>query len=276
MRTLDEIKQAIRADFVANNTLREAYGLDVTKTFDEQFSNVSIEAILTYIAAVAIWTLECLMAKHKADIDTRITENALCSIPWYHAQCLNFQLGHSVEFDPDTYRFQYPSVDENARIVKFASVRQLEVEGVTKLRIHVSKLNKQPLTTSEKQAFEAYIKEISAAGIHYEIISQAPTSLSFKLQVVRNAMVLDMNGNRLNGGGNSVNEAISGYLDNIIYGGVFNRTKLIDAIQQADGVVDVILNEVKIGSDVITSQNIEAPGGSFIFDFNSSKITYMV
>lgn len=276
MRTLEEIKQAIRADFVANNTLREAYGLDVTRTFDEQFSKVSIEAILTYIAAVAIWTLESLMAKHKADIDTRIADNALCSIPWYHAQCLNFQLGHSVEFDPDTYRFQYPSVDENARIIKFASVRELEVEGVTKLRIHVSRAGKEALTENEKQAFEAYIKEIGAAGIHYDIVSRAPTFLSFKLQVVRNAMILDANGNLLNGGGNAVNNAINSYLDNIVYGGVFNRTKLIDAIQAADGVVDVILGEVKVGADVITSQNIESPGGAFIFDLSNSEVTYTV
>lgn len=276
MRTIEEIKQSIRADFVANNTLREAYGLDVTKTFDEQFSKVSIEAILTYIVAVAIWALESLMSKHQSDIDAVITQNALCSIPWYHAQCLNFQLGCAVQFNPETYRFEYPEIDSTAQIIKFASVRQLEVEGVTKLRIYVSKQSKQALSAAEKQAFEAYIKEIGAAGIHYEIISQAPTSLSFTLQIVRNAMVLDMEGNRLNGGGNAVNEAISGYLDNIVYGGVFNRTKLVDAIQAADGVMDVILNEVFINSEIIGSQNIESPGGSFIFDLNGSEITYTV
>ncbi len=274
MRTLDDIKKSIRADFVANTTLQEAYGLDATKTFDDQFSMVSIEAILTYIVAVAIWTLENLMIKHQKDIDTVITNNALCSIPWYHAQCLNFQLGYFVQFNQDTYRFEYPQIDESARIIKFASVRQLAVEGITKLRIHVSKDNKQPLTAIEKQAFEAYIKEIGAAGIHYEIISQQPTSLSFKIQIVRNAMVIDTEGNRLNGQGNSVNEAIESYLDNIIYGGVFNRTKLVDALQSADGVVDVILNEVKVGDDVVTSQNIEAPGGAFVFDLGRSEITY--
>ena len=276
MRTIDEIKNGIRADFVANSTLQETYGLDAGKTFDEQFSKVSIETILTYIVAVAIWALESLMAKHQTDIDTVITQNALCSIPWYHAQCMAFQLGHAVQFIPETYRFEYPGEDENARIIKFASVRQLEVEGVTKLRIHVSKMNKQPLSVAEKQAFEAYIKEVGAAGIHYEIISQAPTPLSFSLQIVRNAMVLDVTGNRLNGGGNAVNEAIAAYLDGIIYGGVFNRTKLVDAIQAADGVVDVILNEVRVGADVVTSQNIEAPGGAFIFNLVGSVINYTV
>lgn len=276
MRTIDEIKQAIRADFVANSTLQEVYGLDPGKTFDEQFSKVSIEAILTYIVAVAIWALESLMAKHQTDIDTAITQNALCSIPWYHAQCLNFQLGHSLQYNPETYGFEYPEIVSTARIIQFAAVRQLESEGITKLRILVSTARKQPLTTERKQAFEAYIKEIGAAGVHYEIVSQPPSPLSFKLQIVRNAMILDATGNRLNGEGNAVNEAIAAYLDNIIYGGVFNRTKLIDAIQLADGVVDVILNEVKVGADVVASQNIEAPGGAFIFNLNASEITYTV
>lgn len=276
MRSINEIVQSIRAAFVANSTLQEAYELDTSKTFDEQFSKVSIEAVITYIMAYAIWALEFLMGQHQSDIDDAITKNALCSIPWYHARALAFQLGHFVEFNPDTYGFEYPEVDEAARIIQFAAVRQLEVEGVTKLRIYVSKAGKQPLSPAELEAFQAYIAEIGAAGTHFEIISQAPTSLAFTLQVVRNAMIIDPDGNRLSGGGKPVDEAISAYLDGIIYGGVFNRTKLIDAIQQADGVSDVILNEVRIAGEVITSQNIEAPGGAFIFDSSTSIINYTV
>ncbi|HBX45565.1 hypothetical protein [Limibacterium fermenti] len=276
MRTLNEIVQAIRADFVANSTLQQMYGLDRSKTFDEQFSKVSIEAILTYIVAVAIFTLESLMNRHQSDIDAAITKNAVCSIPWYHTRSMAFQLGHFVKFNPLTYGFEYPEVDEESQIIRFAAVRQLEVEGVTKLRIYVSKDDRQPLSASELEAFRAYITEIGAAGTHFEIISQAPTSLEFTLQVVRNAMVLDMDGNRLSGGGKPVEEAISNYLDNIIYGGVFNRTKLTDAIQQADGVSDVILNEVRIAGQAVTSQNIESPGGSFDFDIDHTIITYTV
>lgn len=276
MRTIDEIKQSIRADFVSNSTLQDAYGLDASKSFDEQFSKVSIEAIFTFIVAVAIWTLESLMDQHRKDINEAITKNAVCSIPWYYQRCLEFQLGHFVEYNPETYRFEYPEVDEASRIIKFAAVRQLEVEGVTKLRVYVSKSDKQPLSTAELEAFSAYIREIGAAGIHHEFISQAPTALAFTLQVVRDAMVIDMAGNRLSGSGKPVEEAISAYLDGIIYGGVFNRTKLVDAIQQADGVSDVILNEVRIGGEVITSQNIESPGGAFVFNPEGSQITYTV
>lgn len=276
MRTINQIVQSIRADFVANTTLKESYGLDATKTFDEQFSKVSIEAILTYIVAVAIWSLESLMNQHRKDIDEAITKNAVCSIPWYHTQALAFQLGYFVEFNPETYGFEYPEVDETARIIRFAAVRQLEAEGVTKLRIYVSKADKQPLLPAELESFRAYITAIGAAGTHFEIISQAPTSLAFTLQVVRNAMIIDMDGNRLSGGGKPIEETISAYLDGIIYGGVFNRTKLVDAIQQADGVSDVILNEVRIGGQVVSLQNIESPGGSFDFDRGNTTITYTV
>ncbi|MPM95997.1 hypothetical protein SDC9_143153 [bioreactor metagenome] len=262
---------------MANSTLQEAYSLDTSKTFDEQFSKVSLEAIFTYVFAVSIWALESLMDQHQKDINAAITANAVCSIPWYHAQALAFQLGHSVEYNPETYRFEYPVIDEASRIIRYAAVRQLEVQGVTKLRIHASKAGKQALSSAELAAFSAYIRETGAVGIHYDIISQAPSQMSFTLQVTRDAMVIDQDGKRLNGNGKPVEEAISNYLsDGIIYGSVFNRTKLIDAIQAADGVKDVVIVQVRVGSDIDNGQNIESPSGAFTFNSTNSVITYMV
>lgn len=276
MRTLDEIKNEIRANFVRDTTLQAAYGLDAAKTFDEQFSKVSIEAILTYIVAVSLWVFETILSNHKSDISSTIATQAICNVPWYHSKSLAFQLGDFIVMDADTYRWSYPVPDSTKQIIKFVSVRQVESDGVAVLRIYVSKENKQPLTADELSAFTAYIKEIGAAGIHYEIISQAPTNLSFTLQVVRNPMVLDSTGNRLSDGMNTVSEAISGYLDGIVYGGVFNRTKLVDAIQNADGVTDVILQEVRIGSEASSAQNIESQGGSFTHDFYNSVISFTI
>lgn len=276
MRTLDEIKNEIRANFVRDTTLQAAYGLDAAKTFDEQFSKVSIEAILTYIVAVSLWVFENILNNHREDINKTIAAQAICNVPWYHARSLAFQLGDFISMNAETYQWGYAVIDATKQIIKFVSVRQAESNGVTVLRIYVSKENKQPLSIDELAAFTAYIKEIGAAGIHYEIISQAPTNLSFTLQVVRNPMVLDSSGNRLSDGVNTVSEAVSGYLDNIVYGGVFNRTKLVDAIQNADGVTDVILQEVRIGSEASASQNIESPGGSFVHDFYNSVITFTI
>ncbi len=276
MRTLDEIKQEIRANFVANETLQSAYGLDANKTFDEQFSKVSIEAVLTYVVAFSIWVFENILNNHKADITATIAQNAVCSIPWYHARCLAFQLGDFVTLNPETYRWDYPAIDESKRIIKFASVRTVDVEGVTKLRVFVSKANKAALTASEKQAFERYIKDIGAAGTHFEVISQAPAPMAFKIQITRNPMVLGFDGKSLADGSDVVGNAIRACLDGIVYGGVFNKTRLIDAIQAVSGVVDVVLTEVKSGANVIYGQNYESPGGAFTFDANNSVITYTV
>lgn len=278
-RTVNEIRRAIQADFIGNPTLRELYGLEEGKTFEDQFPDVSLEAILIYIVSVAIWSLERIMDGVREEINTRVETGILCSIPWYHALCLNFQLGHALEFNESTFRFEYPMEAPAARIIKFAAVRQLEVEGVTKLRLYVSKAGKEPLTASERQAFTRYVREAGAAGTHFEIVSEAPSPLGFGLQVSYDPLVLDTEGVRLDGGGKPVEEAISGYLDTIKYGGVFNRTKLVDAIQKADGVTDVILTEVRIGAEAgepVTTQNVEAPGGAFTFNKTSSVFSYSV
>lgn len=278
-RTINEIRAAIEADFINNLVLGELYGLDPEKAFRDQFSEVSLETILIYIVSVAIWSMEKIIDSAREEISARIETNALCSIPWYHALCLNFQLGHALEFNEGTYRFAYREEVPSTRIIKFAAVRQLEVEGVTKLRLYVSKAGKEPLTASEKLAFTRYIHEAGAAGTHFEIVSETPSPLGFSLQVSYNPMVLDTEGVRLDGGGKPVEEAITGYLDTIKYGGVFNRTKLVDAIQRAEGVTDVILTEVRIGAEAgepVTTQNVEAPGGAFTFNETSSVISYSV
>ena len=277
MRTLSTIKDSIRADFVADTTLQEAYDLDSSKTFDEQFSSVSLEAILTYIVAVAIWAFESVLNTHETDIDDTITSQAVTSIPWYYQLCLNFQLGYVLTLNEDTYAFEYSEEDDDAKIIEFAAVRQIQSANLTKLKIYVSKADKAALSTTELEAFTSYVSRAGAAGIHYDIVSESPTSLSFTIEVVRDPLLLDSSGQLLTDGSTKpVEEAISDYLDGITYGAVFNRTKLVDAIQEATGVSDVILNDVQISGESVATQNIEAAGGAFTFDSSDSIITYTV
>lgn len=276
MRSLTEIKNVIKEAFVSNISIIDEYGLDATKSFDEQFSTVSIEAIIILVAATAIWVFEAIQDSHEYQIEQTIKSQAVSSIPWYYSLCLSFQLGYNLEFDSNTYSFGYSVIDESAKIIKYAAVRELESEGVTILRIYVSKANKVPLSSTELLAFSAYMNTRGAAGTHYEIVTEMPTPLAFTIQIIRNPMMLDSAGLSLNSGTNPVNVAISSYLDSITYGAVFNRTKFVDAIQNVDGVEDVILNEVRIGTEPILSQNIESPGGAFQFDYANSIISYMV
>ena len=46
MRTIKEIKASMTADFLADATIREMYGLEVGDRFEDKFSTVSLENIM--------------------------------------------------------------------------------------------------------------------------------------------------------------------------------------------------------------------------------------
>ena len=73
-RTIEEIKADMTANFIKQRAVISAYGLDGKKTFDQQFSRVSIESILFYVFAAALWTLEKLFDLHTAEVKERIEQ----------------------------------------------------------------------------------------------------------------------------------------------------------------------------------------------------------
>lgn len=273
-RTLTDILSAIRADFVANLTMQEKYGLDPAKTFDEQFSKASWEAIQTYIQASAIWLYENIIADKADEIEAQIGAKYPFSVPWYHTAALAFQLGDQLVFDENTYQFSYPIVDESKQIVKYNQIRQRQIEGVTKLQVFTTKENKQALTADELAAFSSYISQIGAAGTHFQFISLAPDNLEINLQVYYDPQILKADGTKLSDGTNPVQLAVNDYLNGIIYAGAFNRTKLTDAVQTATGVKDVILGDVKVNGDLNNSREFESASGFYKAIPANIKVTY--
>ena len=276
-KTLQQISAEIKAAFVANDVLGEAYGLDPALTFDEQFSAVSIEAAIIAVIAYAHYVVERTLDLFRSEIDSRIESSYLCSIPWYYQKVLDYQHGYDLEFNPATYRFDYAQVDESAKIIAFAAVRQKQ-DAVTMLKIYTNKANNVPLTEAEHSAFVAYMAKVGAAGIHYEFVNQLPDELQLTLQVIFNPLVLDNTGKRLNADSYPVRDSIANYVSGITFGGVLNRTRLIDAIQAADGVDDVILTEIQHREnggafEVVSGQNIESISGSFIVDLITDTYT---
>ncbi|MBQ4278363.1 MAG: hypothetical protein IJC16_00220 [Rikenellaceae bacterium] len=271
MRTLNEILSVIKADFVAEPIIAEAYGLDPDKTFDEQFSKVSLEGAVIYVFALGMWLLEQIFGTTQEKVEQIIAANYLCSEAWYQEVCLNYQDGHTLVYDPTHRRYGYAKEDPEARIVKYASVRTVEQDGVTKLRVMVSRTDKAPLATDELERFKLYMKRAGAGGIHYDFISKASDRLQITVQINYDPLLLDSNGVKISDGTKPVEAAIANYIDTIDYNGVFNKTRLIDAIQQAEGVVDPLLGEVKYATaegafSVLEGNSKESSSGSFTID----------
>ena len=276
-RTREEIADAIKSEFMSNATLRSMYGFSETDLFDDKFSVISIERILIYIFTSAVLLIESIFDAFSTDITTRISNAVVLSIPWYHDKALSFQYGDNIIFDSSAYTFGYATVDVTKQIVKYVAVRQVVDGGVTKLKIYYSGVGKLALTTDQKAAFEAYITEIAAAGTHLLFVSQNPDALGVVANIYYDPLILNSSGVRISDNTKPVELAISNYLDEIKYGGVFYASSLIDAIQAVGGVKDVRLTSTywNATSD-INRRKIEAVSGAFLLDSAHTTLTYLL
>lgn len=275
-RTISEISLSIKEDFVTNETIQDMYGLTPGKTFDEQFSVVSIEAILIYVFASAVWLHEKLWVRFRQEVEELIDSSYVTSLSWYYAKALDFQNGDALLFDEKTYSFKYPEVNESKRIVKNVAVRQVTDDSVTKLKIYFSDKDKQPLSGDTRTSFETYMKQIGAAGTHYLFVSEAPDELRVHMHIYYDPLVLDSTGTRLNGGGKPVEESIENYLNSLEYGGVFYASKLVDMIQETEGVKDVTLDGTTWQDTLENRRKIDADSGAFVYVKNEEDIIYAI
>jgi hypothetical protein len=250
MRTVDEIRNTLRTAFVSNAVLKEAYGLNPAKRFEEQFSVASVEAVLTDLAARTVYDHEYLTGVMLAGIEAQINAQIPFSAQWYQAKALEFQKGDSLQFNPSTFRFDYPVLNQGKRIIKEAAIRQATgTDGLTVLKVYAVKEEREPLNADEMAAFSSYIREIGAAGTHFVFISEAPAPVTVKCIVYYDPQVLDSEGNLLQGEGKPAVQAVEDYTKSIPYTGRFSASRCVDAIQGATGVLDVFLESVKMAGD---------------------------
>lgn len=282
-RTIRQIKGAMTQQFMEDSTIIERYGFAAGSTFEDTFSAVSLESIWFSIVAAAIFVLETLYDAFKKDVDAKIAEAVVASIPWYHKIALEFQYGDILVFDEKTQGFIYPVIDTTKQIVKFAACRDLGGMVCVLASKDNGSGSPAPLSADELTAFSAYLHERKPAGILLQTVSQEPDEVQVELTVQYNAQVLTPDGQLIaEPGVYPVEDAINNYLKGIVYGGTLNKTKLVDAIQGAPGVVDVVLTQVSVKTATessfspVVGNNYASVGGSFVSNNLRSGISYVL
>lgn len=282
-RTIRQIKGAMTQQFMADSTIIERYGFEAGASFDDTFSAVSLESIWFSIVAAAIYVLETLFDAFKADVDAKIAEAVVASIPWYHKISLEFQYGDSLVFDEKTQGFVYPVIDTAKQIVKYAACRDLG--GMVYVLASKDNGSGAPtaLSADELTAFSSYLHERKPAGVLLQAASYDPDEVQVVMTVQYNPQVLSPDGQLIaEPGVYPVEDAINTYLAKIVYGGALNKTKLIDAVQAAAGVVDVVLTSVAVKTAAeaeftpVVGNNYTSVGGSFVSDNLRSGISYVL
>ena len=256
--------------FMSDSVIRTKYGITGAATFDETFSKVSLENIWFSIVASSIWVLESLFDAFREDVDAKIATAVLASIPWYHKIALEFQYGDQLVFDEETQQFVYPELHPNKQVVKYAACR--DVGGGVYVLAAGAYSNGTPvaLDADVLTAFESYLNQRKPAGVIVEVGSYAPDGVRVYADVQYNPQVINAAGELVEDTSvRPVDAAINNYLRNIEYGGVLNKTALVDAIQAVPGVVDIMLNRVVVRSDISSSwsdvvgNNYESYSGAF-------------
>ena len=279
-RSISEIKRTMTDAFMQDEAIREAYGLSQDKTrFADCFSAVSLENLLFYIVAACHYVLESIFEKFTQDVEQKISRAVVASIPWYFDKAKAFQYGDALVLNPRTFGYEYAKIDTSKQRVKYVAVRD---RGASiEMLVSTEQSGKPtPLSDEVLTAFKHYINAIKIAGVVINVRTRKADELSIAVKVVVDPLKINRQGVDIASSEKVVEHAIENYLADIVYGGTFNKTKLVDAIQRVDGVVDVALGvcKYKAGDEFkeIAGNNYTAVGGSFIAGGLDKTIEYVV
>lgn len=192
MRTIEEIKETICADFMRNESVAELFGFTPGDSFTSHFSKVSVIGILFYIFAVAAWTLEKLFDTYKGEVDTRIEEIIPHRPRWYRDKVLAFMKGKTLIADTDRYDTEGMTEDAiaAARVVKHAVAVENRDASLLTIKVAGEKDGKRCRLDAETEAqLAAYIAEIKDAGVRTALVNIDPDRFNCEADVYYDPML---------------------------------------------------------------------------------------
>lgn len=247
--------------FTANDTIKALYDLAPDKTFEEQFSKASLESILFYIVAVAVWTLETLFDLHKQEVTHLIDELKPHTRNWYRNKALMFQFGQPLIPDTDTYDNTGLTAEdvEARRVVKYAAV--VEVAAVVYVKVAGGEEgNRHPLNEEECTALKSYFKEIKDAGVALSVVNREADRFEITIDIYYNPQVFNSKLERLDGTGTTVHDAVTNFVENLQFNGEYRNSALINALSGIEGVELVELHAATANGAVIAARCIPESG----------------
>jgi hypothetical protein len=240
-------------------------------------SKVANWRLLLFLFAVGSWVVEVLFDLHTSDIDTRLSAKRPHTLRWYAEESKQYQYGYAMVWQNDNYEYEID--DENSRIIKYAAASERCGKVVLKVAGEISGVM-APLTNQQKATFTEFWNKWRDAGVKLEIISQPADQVKVSLTIIRDRLVLDASNNLLRDPGvNPINAAIEAFSRELEFDGILRLSKLVDAIQGAEGVVDVNLTQAYIkpsgGEWQLINIYAETAAGYFILSYSDSTINYI-
>lgn len=259
-RTINEIANGMKVEFVRSEALRNAFGLtnynanadeaELVTYYNNNFSLVSVETCIIYAVATCMALLERMMDWFTEDVDTAISRERYGHAGWFENVAKNFQYEDGTDFGLDESTGVYANVDTDARIISHASC---EDNGFG-VKLKVAKGNSgslSPLEPVEKTAFQAYINRLKPAGLPVTVISQNADTLRLKMTVWYDPTIFT-EGNAAD----EVKDTIRQYLSDIDFNGEFVTMTMVDWLQAVPGLDVIEVAEVEAQHDAYAYEHI--------------------
>ena len=261
--TTKEWKKTLTDEWLRQPGVKETYGIDPNKTFDEQFSAVSVESLLFYALAFGLMVLEKIVGDKITKLEERFDRLRPHTLSWYAEKIKAFQLDKTLPPDTDVYL----EINEDAQVVKYCSLT--ERNGILSAKIAGQKNGKPSRLEQDivKKVLE-YVGRVKDAGVRVMFSSGDADKFNIKLLVHYDPLK--------NLTTQNIERAISAYLESMPFDGIYSNMALIDAIQKIDGVrvAEVLISSASYGNNTpeeIVSTYVPMSG---YMELNKAEITF--
>ncbi len=248
-RTVEEIKKDMTAEFMKMEAVKSRYGLDGSKSFADCFSMASLENIIFYVFAVAVWALEKLFDLHRAEVDTRIEQLEPHTLRWYVNKAKAYMQGQKLVTDCDYYNTEGMTEQDiaAAKVVKYAVATESNTVVYIKVAREVDG-NPAALTAGQLEGLTSYMNEIKDAGVSVQLRNEPADQMRISLLIYYDPtlLIIDANGNGSQNGKDPVRETTKQVIENLPFNGMFRKSDLMAALQALPCVEVADIKSVKV------------------------------
>lgn len=248
-RTVEEIKKDMTAEFMRMEAVKSRYGLDGSKSFADCFSMASLENIIFYVFAVAVWALEKLFDLHRADVDARIEQLEPHTLRWYVSKAKAYMQGQKLVTDCDYYDTEGMTEQDiaAAKVVKYAVATESNTVVYIKVAREVDG-NPAALTAGQLEGLTSYMNEIKDAGVSVQLRNEPADQMRIDLLIYYDPtlLIIDANGNGSQNGKDPVRETTKQVIENLPFNGRFRKSDLMAALQALPCVEVADIKSVKV------------------------------
>lgn len=248
-RTVEEIKKDMTAEFMKMEAVKSRYGLDGSKSFADCFSMASLENIIFYVFAVAVWALEKLFDLHRADVDARIEQLEPHTLRWYVSKAKAYMQGQKLVTDCDYYDTEGMTEQDiaAAKVVKYAVATESNTVVYIKVAREVDG-NPAALTAGQLEGLTSYMNEIKDAGVSVQLRNEPADQMRISLLIYYDPtlLIIDANGNGSQNGKDPVRETTKRVIENLPFNGRFRKSDLMAALQALPCVEVADIKSVKV------------------------------